>query len=110
MLNVGEKDYGFVTEDGAPNYEYVDDGMEKWAVAHNIPLTDENKREFSDGRNYGTEYTNEDGIVVLCSQWNEEKIHAMVPEDTYAVYDFLCNYSRGEDGTSYFMGKEIKLK
>ena len=33
----------------------------------------------------------------------------MDAEDPYAIYDFLCNFSRGEDGTSYYMGVEIEL-
>ena len=48
--------------------------------------------------------------MVIREQWNQDKIHAMVPDDSYTIYDFLCNYSRGEDGTSYYMGVAISLQ
>lgn len=108
MLNIGDKDKHFV--EGGGNYGQVPDIVAEWGERYEISTDEETARKFSNGANYGYDYVNDQGYVVIREQWNEGKVHAMVPDDTYTVYDFLCNYSRGEDGTSYFMGKEIKLK
>ncbi len=34
----------------------------------------------------------------------------MIPEATYQLYDFMANYSRGENGTSYYMGIPISSR
>ena len=108
MLNIGDKDKHFV--EGGGNYGQVPDIVAEWGERYEISKDEETARKFSNGANYGYDYVNDQGYVVIREQWNEDKVHAMVPDDTYTVYDFLCNYSRGEDGTSYFMGEEIKLK
>ena len=83
--------------------------MEKEAPRYGIdPAASE--FHFRNGKNYGTDYRNAQGLVVIREQWNQDKIHAMVPDDSYTIYDFLCNYSRGEDGTSYYMGVAISLQ
>lgn len=108
MINVGDKDRHFV--EGGTNDQQVPDIVAEWNERYGITDTAETARSFSNGANYGHDYVNSQGIVVLREQWNEGKSHAMVPDDTYTIYDFLCNYSRGEDGTSYYMGEPISLQ
>ena len=90
------------------NYGQVPEIVAEWCSRYGIDAA-ASPFHFNDGRNYGTDYRNSQGIVVVREQWNLDKIHAMVPEDTYTIYDFLCNYSRGADGTSYYMGVAITL-
>lgn len=106
MLNIGDKDKYFV--EGGMNYGQVPDIVAEWCERYGIDST-ASPFHFENGVNYGTDYRNAQGLVVVREQWNEDKVHAMVPDDTYTIYDFLCNYSRGEDGTSYYMGVEITL-
>ena len=106
MLNVGDQDKYFV--EGGMNYGQVPEIVAEWCSRYGIDAA-ASPFHFNDGRNYGTDYRNSQGIVVVREQWNLDKIHAMVPEDTYTIYDFLCNYSRGADGTSYYMGVAITL-
>lgn len=106
MLNVGENDKYFV--EGGMNYGQTKDIVAGWATRYGI---DPNGVVFNydDGQNYGTDYVNAQGIVVIREQWNKDKIHAMIPNDTYTVWNFLCNYSRGVDGTSYYKGVAIEM-
>ena len=107
MLNIGDQDKHFI--EGGGNYGQVPDIVAEWAARYHIdPKASE--FHFRNGKNYGTDYRNAQGLVVIREQWNQDKIHAMVPDDSYTIYDFLCNYSRGEDGTSYYMGVAISLQ
>ena len=107
MLNIGDHDKHFI--EGGGNYGQVPDIVAEWAARYGIDPT-ASEFHFRNGKNYGTDYRNAQGLVVIREQWNQDKVHAMVPDDTYTIYDFLCNYSRGEDGTSYYMGVAISLQ
>lgn len=106
MLNIGDQDKYFV--EGGMNYGQVPEIVAQWAERYGITDTEETARAFDDGVNYGYSFVNKQGIEVIREQWNVDKSHAMVPSDTYSIYSFLCNYSRGEDGTSYYQGVAIE--
>ncbi|MCQ2453749.1 MAG: hypothetical protein MJ136_04195 [Clostridia bacterium] len=106
MLNIGEMDKHFI--EGGGNYGQVPDIVAEWAARYGIDST-AHVFNYDDGQNYGTDYVNAQGIVVIREQWNKDKIHAMIPNDTYTVWNFLCNYSRGVDGTSYYKGVAIEM-
>lgn len=107
MLNTGTKDQNFMPTPGKQNdYTQLDQYFEEWRTRYGLSDTAYN---FKNGRNWGTEYHNDQGIPVVKLQWNEGKTHCMDADDPYAIYDFLCNFSRGEDGTSYYMDVEIQV-
>lgn len=108
MINVGDKDKHFI--EGGGNYQEVPVRVAEWAARYGITDTEETMPMYRNGDNYGWDFVNNQGIVVIREMWNADKVHAMVPTDTYLIYDFLCEYSRGEDGTSYWRGVEITLK
>lgn len=107
MLNTGTKDQNFIPTPGKQNdYTQLEQYFQEWRTRYGLSDTEYN---FKNGRNWGTEYHNDQGIPVVKLQWNEGKTHCMDADDPYSIYDFLCNYSRGEDGKSYYMGVEIQV-
>ncbi len=108
LLNVGDLDHGFV--EGGFNYGKAEIEAQAMAARYGNTKTPEETYSFQNGRYYGWMWTNSQGIPVVELQWVRDKIHAMIPEETYRLYDFMANYSRGEDGTSYYMGMPISLE
>ena len=54
-------------------------------------------------------FANQDGVPLVQYATGEGRIHTVVPDDLKMQYDsFLCKYSRGEDGTLYYMGRPVK--
>ena len=108
MLNIGTLDYGFVPggmNDGLTSREVL-----RILARYGITATEEETYQYQNGRYHGYVWTNHQGIPVAKEQWVDGKIHAMIPEECYTIYDFLANYSRGADGTSYYMGVAIELQ
>ncbi|MDO4547961.1 MAG: PHB depolymerase family esterase, partial [Clostridia bacterium] len=53
-------------------------------------------------------YANEKGIPLVQYGLGDGRVHALVLEDLYLLYDgFLSKYSRGEDGTLYYLGEAV---
>ncbi|MDO4546927.1 MAG: PHB depolymerase family esterase [Clostridia bacterium] len=54
-------------------------------------------------------FANEAGVPLVQYSTAEERIHTVVLDDLFIQYDsFLSKYSRGEDGTLYYMGEAVK--
>lgn len=105
MMNAGTEDQNF--KEGGQCYDIMDEYTALWCDRYGL---DVNKPySYKNGLNFGTQYLNSQGAPLFVFQWNQGKVHCMDSEDPYAIYDFLCNFSRGEDGTPYYMGVEIKL-
>ena len=82
---------------------YIDTWCERYGLEADSPYN------YKNGLNFGTEYLNSQGVPLFKFQWNEGKTHCMDANDPYTIYDFLCNFTRDENGVSYYMGVEIKL-
>ena len=107
MVNTGTLDRYFEPTEGSGNcYDRMDQYFEEWRTRYGLSDTEFN---FKNGNNFGTEYHNSQGIPLVKMQWNQDKVHCMDAEDPYIIYDFLCNFSRDENNTSYYMGVEIQL-
>lgn len=52
----------------------------------------------------------DDGVPMFRFQWVSWKAHATVPDELPSLYDFMSRYSRGEDGTLYYMGQPVQIK
>ncbi|GHV94646.1 hypothetical protein AGMMS50293_09660 [Spirochaetia bacterium] len=50
-----------------------------------------------------------ENVPVVKFQWVSPRVHAVLPEEAFSLYDFLKHYSRGTDGKSYYDGTEITL-
>lgn len=106
MWSVGEKDKYFV--EGGKDYGMVPATIEQWRVRYGITETEETTYAYQNGDFWGYDFKNEQGITLVREQWVNDKIHAMLPDEVYTLYDFMSCYSRGEDGTSYYMGIAIE--
>ena len=106
IFNVGTLDKHFM--EGGRNYQQTSEVMKIMASWYGNTKTEEETFKYQTGRFYGYVWTNKDGLPVLQEQWVVDKIHAMIPEETYLLYDFMANYTRGVDGTSYYMGVAIE--
>jgi len=108
MLNVGDHDKYFV--EGGMNYGEVPSLIAEWTARYGITIDESGALTYDDGQNYGYDFVNSQNIVVVREQWNYGKVHAMTPNDTLTIWNFLSNYSRGEDGTSYYKGVAIEMQ
>lgn len=107
MLNIGTLDYGFLP--GGMNDGMVDGEMLAMLARYGNAKKPDETFTYTNGRYYGSVWTDANGLPVAKLQWVEGKIHAMIPEECYSLYDFLSCYTRGEDGSSYFMGQRITI-
>ena len=105
MINAGTEDQNF--KEGGQCYKIMDEYIAVWCDRYGLDVNQ--SYNYKNGLNFGSQYLNSQGVPMFVFQWNEGKIHCMDSEDPYAIWDFLCNFSRGEDGTAYYMGVEIKL-
>ena len=65
--------------------------------------------KYKDGRYNITAWTNQDGVPLVQYAKVDEKPHTPLPMDNFFLYDgYLSKFSRGEDGTLYYMGKAVK--
>lgn len=64
---------------------------------------------YKDGRYNVKVWVNTNGIPLVQFAKVDEKPHTPLPMDNYIMYDtFLSKFSRGEDGTLYYMGQAVK--
>jgi poly(3-hydroxybutyrate) depolymerase len=64
---------------------------------------------YKDGRYNITVWANKDGVPLVQYAIVDEKPHTPLPMDNYMMYDaYLSKFSRGADGTVYYMGKAVK--
>lgn len=107
MWSIGMKDkYGPYSEER--NAE-ITNQMQYWFDRYDIDGT-EDKYSYVDGDMVIDEYTTDEGEPLMRFQWVKEKVHANIPDECYAFYDYLCQFSRGEDETLYYMGHPVKME
>ncbi|MGN8896041.1 alpha/beta hydrolase family esterase [Flavonifractor sp. HCP28S3_F3] len=107
MWSVGMKDQYFVDENGELDMNNVTPLITEWRDRYGITADESTTYTYQNGNFTGYDYKNIQGITLIREQLVIDKIHAMLPDEVYTLYDFLSCYSRGEDGTSYYMGIEI---
>lgn len=105
MWSVGEKDKYFV--EGGKDYGKVPACIGEWRVRYDISADESNTYTYQNGNFHGYDFKNTQGITLVREQWVKDKIHAMLPDEVYTLYDFMSSYSRGSDGTSYYMNMPI---
>jgi len=63
---------------------------------------------YKSGRFNVFEFSNDRGVPLVQYVTVDQRIHTIVPMDLYFQYDtFVSKWSRGEDGTLYYMGKAV---
>ena len=107
MWSVGEKDKYFVDENGDLDMNNVTPLIAEWRERYGITADESNTYTYQNGNFHGYDFKNIQGVTLVREQLVTDKIHAMLPDEVYTLYDFLSAYSRGDDGTSYYMGVEI---
>lgn len=105
MWSVGEKDQYFV--EGGKDYGLVPACIGEWRARYGISADESNTYTYQNGNFHGYDFKNVQGVTLVREQWVTNKIHAMLPDEVYTLYDFMSCYSRGQDGKSYYMGVEI---
>ena len=105
MWSVGEKDQYFV--EGGKDYGMIPVCIAEWRERYGITADESNTYTYQNGNFHGYDFKNIQGVTLVREQLVTDKIHAMLPDEVYTLYDFLSAYSRGDDGTSYYMGVEI---
>ncbi|MDO4549211.1 MAG: hypothetical protein Q4D04_14055 [Clostridia bacterium] len=108
LLNTGTEDQYFTP--GSDSVIRLEASLEMMLGRYGIPYTYEDAYSYQNGRYFGHVWVNEQGIPVVQEQWVQDKGHSTIPEENYVLYDFLSKYSRGEDGTCYYMGKAIVMQ
>ena len=108
MWSVGEKDQYFV--EGGKDYGMIPACIAEWRGRYGITADESNTYTYQNGDFHGYDFKNVDGVTLIREQLVTDKIHAMLPDEVYTLYDFLSAYSRGEDGTSYYMGMPISAE
>lgn len=106
MWSVGEKDKYFV--EGGKDYGKVPVCIGEWRARYDIAADESNTYTYQNGNFHGYDFKNTQGITIVREQWVKDKIHAMLPDEVYTLYDFMSSYSRGNDGTSYYMNMPIR--
>lgn len=104
--SIGAKDkYGPYSE--ARNAQIIE-LMQYWYDRYNIDGV-ENKYSYVNGDMMIDQYTTDNGVPMIRFMWYMDKVHANIPDECYAFYDYMIQFSRGEDGTLYYMGKPVVI-
>lgn len=103
-LNIEHSGDFFTNPDdpGSPLYHEL-----RWRKKENgIPADARFYAESDNGKYKVREYRNGQGIPLVNYIYYRNACHSYLPETGYIVWDrFLCDFTRGEDGTSYYRGK-----
>lgn len=84
--------------------------IERLKGRYGITISQDEALTYVNGKITHWIYRNSQGFPVIEKQENRDQTHAYVPDVVYTMYDFLSNYSRGDDGTCYYMGQTVELK
>ena len=86
----------------------VKKNIEYWIGRGGLDHFDE-AGDFQCGRYLNKEWCNRKGVPMLGYTAALDKIHAVMPQDAWSYYDdFMCKFSRDEDGTLRYMGKPVR--
>ena len=66
---------------------------------------------YKSGRYNINDFANAKGVPLVEYVTVDERVHTIVPMDLYFQYDtFVSKWSRGADGTLYYLGKPVEKK
>ncbi|MFA6504822.1 MAG: PHB depolymerase family esterase [Treponemataceae bacterium] len=83
--------------------------MSYWIDRNKVGAYDSPVGKYKDGRYNITVWANQDGVPLVQFAKVDEKPHTPLPMDNFIMYDtYLSKFSRGEDGTLYYLGKAVK--
>lgn len=103
-LIVGEKDMPIFL-----NAKDTETNMSYWIKRNEAGSFDKPSGSYKDGRYNIKVWSNIDGVPLVQYAMVDEKIHTPLPMDNFIMYDtFLSKFSRGNDGTLYYMGKAVR--
>ena len=86
----------------------VKKNIEYWIGRGGLDLFDE-AGDFQCGRYLNKEWCNGKGVPMLRYTAALDKVHAVMPQDAWSYYDdFMCKFSRDEDGLLRYMGKPVR--
>lgn len=108
MWSVGEKDQYFV--EGGKDFGLMPVCIGQWRERYGITADESGTYTYQNGNFHGYDFKNSQGVTVIREQLVTDKIHAMLPDEVYSLYDFMSCYTRDTDGTSYYMGAAISAK
>lgn len=109
MISTGAKDDGLM--EGGRWYPYILEYPNFWIDLYDLKASEdwngENLTSVSgDFLNYV--FVNEDNIPLFRWQHLANKVHAVIPDEMISLYDFACQFTRGEDGTLYYLGQPVQ--
>lgn len=109
MISTGAKDDGLM--EGGRWYPYILEYPNFWIDLYDLKASEEwggeNLSSVSgDFLNYV--FVNEDNIPLFRWQHLADKVHAVIPDEMISLYDFACQFTRGADGTLYYLGQPVK--
>ena len=98
MWSIGMKDkYGPYSEERDAQ---IAEQMNYWIERNGAAR----KFAYNDGDDLIYEYLTDDGMPMMRFQWVREKVHANIPTECYDFFTYMIQWSRGADGTLYYMG------
>ncbi len=104
-IEIGEHD---VDSCDLSESERVKKNIEYWIGRGGLDSFDE-AGNFQCGRYLNKEWCNQEGVPMLRYTAALDKIHAVMPQDAWSYYDdFMCKFSRDEDGTLRYLGKPVR--
>ena len=103
-IAIGEHD---VDSSDLSQSERVKRNIEYWIGRGGLDAF-EDAGEFQRGRYKSMEWCNGKGVPMLRYTAVLDKNHAVMPQDAWSYYDdFMCKFSRSEDGTLCYLGKPV---
>ncbi|MDO5377165.1 MAG: hypothetical protein Q4G52_02415, partial [Clostridia bacterium] len=79
-----------------------------WLRRNGLPVSWDSVSSYQNGHVTAYVAQNQQGVPMFRFQWLSWKQHATVPDELPMLYDFMSQFSRGEDGTLYYMGKPVE--
>ncbi len=104
-IEIGEHDVDSCDLSNSPR---VKTNIEYWIARGELDSL-EDAGEFQCGRYLNKEWRNANGVPLLRYTAALDKNHAVMPQDAWSYYDdFMCKFSRLEDGTLCYLGKPVR--
>jgi poly(3-hydroxybutyrate) depolymerase len=105
FFSLGTKDQYF-REDGGAQRAMIPVVRRYWMDRYHLTEADEFR--YVNGPFDASEYLNDRGVPLVRLQWVVDKVHAVIPDEIYGIYDFMSRYSRREGGSLYYMGRAVR--
>lgn len=106
MVSAGMYDRHFSSTGGANAAKEVFGAY--WLRRNGVAVSWDSVDTYQNGSVTAYVANNANGVPMFRFQWLSWKQHATVPTELPSLYDFMSHYTRGEDGTLYYMGKPVR--